>query len=138
MQELAANDPTILFHGVLNREENARLLRAGKIAVVPYEVSQTRGFSFKTVECLAAGMHVITTRLEALEALDAEMKRGITYIDDNTPQTIATALNRAITERCYERTAVQATLNRFGPAAAARDLQALLEQVKLSFRSNGR
>src|SRR5262245_244454 len=74
LHELARNDPTIVFHGVLNRLDNARLLTTGRLTVVPYEVSVTQGFSFKTLECLGAGVHVISTPLTALEGLEPALK----------------------------------------------------------------
>ena len=129
MHALAENDPSIVFRGVLNRDDNARMLGAGKITVVPYDISQTIGFSFKTVECLASGLHVITTRLRALEGLRPELKAGITYLDDNAPGTIAACLKEVIAKRHYERTAVEATLAEYGPAAVSQSLGNFLRQV---------
>lgn len=129
LHNLAQNDPSIVFHGILSREQNAELLSRGKITVVAYDVSKTRGFSFKTLECLGAGMHVITTRLSALEGLDPELTIGLTYLDDNEPETIVACLKKVIAERIYERTAQQATIERYGPAAVSRLLEAFLNQV---------
>jgi hypothetical protein len=129
LHDLARNNPSIVFHGLLDRNENARLLGAGKIAVVPYDVSQTQGFSFKTIECLAAGLHVITTRLVALEALEPELKIGITYIDDNAPATIASCLVQVIAGRRYDRTAARATLEKYSPAAVTQTLDTFIKQV---------
>lgn len=134
---LAQNDSSIIFHGLLNREDNARMLGSGKIAIVPYDVSSTLGFSFKTIECLAAGLHVITTRLRALEGLSPQLKAGITYLDDNAPATIAACLQEVITRRQYERTAVQATANEYGPAAVSQSLGHFLQQV-MKVRSQNR
>lgn len=130
LHNLADNNPSIVFHGVLDRNANTRLLGTGEIAVVPYDISQTRGFSFKTIECLGAGLHVITTPLGALEALDPEMKIGITYINDNSPHTIAACLKKVIAEVRYEQTAKQATLERYGSAAVSRSLDAFLKQIR--------
>ena len=129
LHNLAQDDPSIVFHGILSREENAELLSHGKITVVAYDVSKTRGFSFKTLECLGAGMHVITTRLSALEGLEPELMSGLTYLDDNEPETIVACLKKVIAERIYERTAQQATLERYGPSAISRLLEAFLNQV---------
>jgi len=134
LHELAADDPTIVFHGVLNRQDNAHLLASGKLTVVPYEVNMTQGFSFKTLECLGAGLHVISTPLTALEGLEPELKCGITYITDNAPETIATCLRTVIAERRYEVTVQQATVERYGPGAVARSLDTLLKDV-LTFRA---
>lgn len=131
LHKLAQNDPTIVFHGVLNREQNAVLLSRGKITVVAYDVSKALGFSFKTLECLGAGMHAITTRLSALDGLEPEIKIGLTYIDDNRPETIAACLKKVIAERWYERTVQQATFERYGPAAVSRSLDAFLKKVMI-------
>lgn len=136
LHALAEKDSSIVFHGLLNRDDNARMLGAGKIAIVPYDISSTLGFSFKTVECLAAGLHVITTRLQALEGLRPELKAGITYLNDNAPGTIAACLKEVIASRQYERTAVQATVDEYGPVAVSRSLDGLLQQVTAS--QNGR
>src|SRR4030095_7954823 len=129
LHKLAGNDPSIVFHGLLSREENALFLASGKIAVVPYDVSQTRGFSFKTIECLAAELHVITTPLTALAGLSPEIKAGLTYIEDNRPETIAAGLKKVIAERAYERIAAEATLREYGPEAVTSSLEHFLKQV---------
>jgi len=134
LHKLAENDASIVFHGMLNREDNARLLTASRIAVVPYDVSQTLGFSFKTIECLGAGLHVITTPLVALDGLDPEMENGLTYINDNSPDTIAAGIKRVISERRHEHTSGRATLDKFGPETVSRSLDALLRQV-MAYRS---
>ena len=129
LHKLAENEKSITFHGLLNREENACLLSTGKIAVVPYDVSQSQGFSFKTIECLGAGLHVITTPLKALKGLDPEMEKGLTYINGNSPDTIAECIRKVIAERRYEQTAERATLRTYGPAAVSRSLDTFLKQV---------
>jgi glycosyltransferase involved in cell wall biosynthesis len=126
LHKLAENNPSIVFHGLLNREDNARLLTASRLAVVPYDASQTRGFPFKTIECLAAGLHVITTPLGTLAP---EMEAGITYIKDNAPDTISACLKKVIAERRYERTSGEATMRTYGPEAVARLLDTFLGRV---------
>ena len=138
LQELAGSNSSIVFHGVLNREQNAELLGRGKITVVAYEISKANGFSFKTIECLGAGMHVITTRLTALESLEAELKAGLSYIEDNKPETIAACLKKVIVERRYECTVQQATLDRYGPAAVSQSLEAFLKNVLLTKKRDER
>jgi hypothetical protein len=130
LHALAAGHPTIVFHGVLDREANARLLTQGRISVVAYEVEKTRGFSFKTLECLGAGLHVITTRLTALSALDPELKQGLTYLDGNDPDTISSCLHTVIADRLYERTSRDAVLARYGPDAVQRSLNAFLLSIR--------
>jgi glycosyltransferase involved in cell wall biosynthesis len=136
LRRLAADDRSIIFHGVLDQKQNAALLASGKITVVPYEVSKTRGFSFKTVECLAAGLHVITTRLSALDSLAPELKPGLTYLEDNAPETIAATIQKVITEGLDRRTVRDAAISRYGPAAASRLLHDFLEQVMLFHERN--
>ena len=132
LHNLSRNDPSIVFHGMLSRDQNVELLRRGKITVVAYDVHKTIGFSFKTVECLAAGMHVITTRLTSLEGLDPELKAGLTYIDDNKAETISASIKKVIEERRYERTVQKATLERYGPAAVSQSLDVFLDQVMIT------
>jgi len=126
LHKLAENDASIVFHGMLDRDENARLLTASRIAVVPYDASQTRGFPFKTIECLAAGLHVITTPLGTLAP---EMEAGITYIKDNSSDTISACLKKVIEERRYECTSGEETLKAFGSVAVSRSLDTFLGRV---------
>ena len=129
LRSLAASNRSIVFHGMLDRVANAQMLASGKISIVPYDVSQSRGFSFKTIECLAVGLHVISTRLVALEGLDPAIAHGITYIKDNAPETIAECLKRVIADREYERTAVEPTVRQYGPTAVASSLESFLQQI---------
>jgi glycosyltransferase involved in cell wall biosynthesis len=128
LETLAENNRSIVFHGFLNREENARLLCAAKIGLNPQDVTAIPGtsFAFKIIEYLAAGLHVITTPRGALES---ELEAGITYIADNTPETIAARLKKIISDRHYENTAQQATLRIYGPEAIEKGLCRLVEQA---------
>lgn len=128
LQKLAENNRSIVFHGFLNREENARLLCAAKIGMNPQDVTLIPGtsFAFKIIEYLAAGLHVITTPRGELES---QLVAGITYIEDNTPETIAACLKRMIANRDYDRTAQQAAVQAYGPEAIMRALNRLVEQV---------
>jgi len=128
LEEMARGNKSIVFHGLLNRQENAQLLRTAKIGMNPHDLSAVPGnvFAFKIVEYLAAGNHVITTPMGPLEQ---EFERGITYIPDNSAQTIAAALQRVIDERHYERIAMVAAHEAYGPAAVAGKLDTLLRQV---------
>jgi len=128
LEKIAAGDRSIVFHGLLNREENARLLCAAKIGMNPQDVTRIPGnvFAFKIVEYLAAGAHVITTPRGALEP---ELEAGVTYITDNTPETIAACLKQVICERRYECTAQRAALQTYGPGAVSESLNRLFEQV---------
>ena len=57
------------------------------------------------------------------------MEAGISYIADNAPETIAACLKQLIGERGYERTAAQAAVQTYGPAAVTKSLNELFEQV---------
>jgi len=129
LEKLAGNDPSILFHGFLSREENARLLCMARIGMNPQDVTQIPGtsFAFKIIEYLAAGLHVITTPRGALEP---ELEVGISYINDNSPDTIAKALKRVIDARSYERSAQDAAIAAYGPDAISRGLNRLVEEAK--------
>jgi hypothetical protein len=67
-------------------------------------------------------------------ALEPEFERGITYLPDNRPETIATTLERVIGERLFERTAAKAAEDVYGPAAVANGLNKLLNEVVLRHR----
>jgi glycosyltransferase involved in cell wall biosynthesis len=134
LQSLAADDPSIIFHGLLNVEENARLLCTAKIGMNPQDLTRIPGnvFAFKIVEYLAAGLHVITTPRGAVEP---ELEAGISYIADPKPETIAAHLSAVVSERRYEKTAQNATVQRYGPAAVSRSLDSLLKQAVAPRRS---
>lgn len=125
---LSAGVSTIVLRGLLNRQENAKFLSEAKIGINPHDLSETPGnvFAFKIIEYLAAGTHVITTPMGALEA---DMESGITYIEDNKPDTIAAALEKVIHERTFVRTAAAAAEGSYGPAAVAHSLHRLLVEV---------
>lgn len=128
LRRMAEGDRSIVFHGLLGRAENARLLRAARIGINPHDLSHTPGnvFAFKIVEYLAAGLHVLSTPMGPVEpALEA----GITYVADNTPEMIAAALRRMIDEQTYMRTATDAALAAYGPDGVANALQRLINQV---------
>lgn len=83
-------------------------------------------FAFKIIEYLAAGMHVITTPRDMLEP---ELEAGISYIQDNSPESIAAGLKKAISDRLYQCTAEQAALQTYGPAAVSPSLDGFFKQV---------
>jgi len=128
LKQLAEGDASITFHGLLNREENARLLCASKIGLNPQDLTKTPGnvFPFKIVEYLAAGTHVISTPRGPLEP---ELEAGVTYIRDNDPELISAALGEVIGNRLFEQTAEHAAIETYGPSAIARSLQSLIDQV---------
>jgi len=132
LQDLANGRPGIVFHGYIDRKENARLLRQSKIGIVPRELDENPGnvFAFKTVECLAAGLHVITTPMGTVEP---ELEAGITYIKDNAPETIAAGLREVIAKSLYNRTAEQAALDTYSGPAVSKALNQLLIDAQAEF-----
>jgi glycosyltransferase involved in cell wall biosynthesis len=134
LQDITRGNRTVFLRGLLNREKYARLLSSAKIGINPHDVSQTSGniFAFKIIEYLAAGTHVITT---PMGSLSDKLETSITYMIDNTPGTIAATLKRVITERHYERTAREATLDLYGPHAVSNSLERVVSDVKASHRS---
>lgn len=128
LKRMTRHNQSIVFHGLLDREQNAAFLKGARIGMNPHDVSATPGnvFAFKIIEYLAAGTHVITTPMGPLEK---ELEAGITYIPDNTPGMIAEALERVVKERLYERTATEAAWNTYGPDAVAKGLNELIHQV---------
>jgi hypothetical protein len=83
-------------------------------------------FAFKIIEYLAAGAHVITTRMGTLEP---DLEKGITYIADNKPETIAATLKQVIRSHSYRRTAAQAALQTYGGPAVSKSLERLIRQA---------
>lgn len=128
LKSMAAQDKSIVFHGLLNREKNAQLLGQAAIGINPHDLSDTPGnvFAFKIIEYLAAGTHVISTPMGELES---DLEEGITYMPDNAAATIAATLLRVISDRTYDRTAAEATRMRYGPSAVTKSLDTLLHQV---------
>jgi glycosyltransferase involved in cell wall biosynthesis len=131
LRKMGARDASIMFHGMISREEVVRLLCSARICINPHVVSQTPGnvFAFKIVEYLAAGAHVVTTPMGNLEP---KLESGITYMNDNSPATIAATLQRVIRNRDYERTAAEAAVQSYGPEAVSRSLDKLLNKVMMA------
>ena len=132
LEKMAETNKSIVFHGLLNREQNANLLGQAAIGINPHDVSKTPGnvFAFKIIEYLAAGTHVITTHMGELEP---ELEVGITYMPDNSTETIARTLQRVIQEKEYVRTATDAARERYGPSYVAESLNRLVDQVSRQY-----
>lgn len=129
LEKMAASNKSIVFHGLLDRAENARFLSTAMIGINPHDVSKTPGnvFAFKIIEYLAAGAHCITTPMGVLER---DLEAGITYIPDNASETIASTLKRVIDASLYKRLAAQAAQDAYGPTAVSNALNELLTQVQ--------
>jgi glycosyltransferase involved in cell wall biosynthesis len=124
-RKLAETNPSIHFHGLVSRADLVRLMASAKICINPHDTSKTPGnvFAFKIVEYLASGAHVITTPMGRLEK---ELEDGITYIPDNSAETISATLRRVIGGKFYERTASQQVLGVYGPVASAKSLESFI------------
>jgi glycosyltransferase involved in cell wall biosynthesis len=128
LRRMTEGVPGITFHGLVSRPELVQLMCSAKICINPHQVSQTPGnvFAFKLIEYLATGAHVITTPMGSLEK---ELEAGITYMPDNSPGTIAATIQQVIKEREYERNAMKAAQQTYGPAACSKSLDDLLNRV---------
>jgi hypothetical protein len=131
LKNLAAADRSVIFHGLLNREQNANLLCKGLIGMNPQDPPKALGtvFAFKIIEYLAARLHVITTPRGPIEP---ELESGISYIENNSPEAIAAGLRTAINTRAFERTAKEVALRSYGPSAVTASLSKLLDEVMAS------
>jgi glycosyltransferase involved in cell wall biosynthesis len=128
LREMAENDPSITFHGLVSRQEFVRLICSAKICINPHAVSQTPGnvFAFKIIEYLAAGAHVITTPMGTLER---EIERGITYLSDNAPESIASALRSVTLNGRWHEGAADYVQRTYGTAALSKSLDLLIRQA---------
>ena len=125
LRRLAQEVAGIVFHGLVSRPDLVNLMCSAKICINPHLVSQAPGnvFAFKIIEYLAAGAHVITTRMGTLEP---EIEAGISYIVDNAPATIAAALKCVIAEGRYEHRAMEVVQERYRLGVVARALEDIL------------
>lgn len=128
LKRMAVENRGIVFHGLVDRPELVSLLCTAKICANPHELSQTPGnvFAFKIIEYLAAGAHVISTPMGALEP---EIEHGITYMPDNSPATIAATLKRVVEDGSWDRRATQFVHEAYGATALSRSLDSLLSRV---------
>ena len=128
LRRMAHGSPSIFFHGLVSRDDLVSLMCSAMICINPHVVSQTPGnvFAFKIIEYLAAGAHVLTTRMGTLEP---EIEAGITYMADNSPATIAATLQETIDRKEYERTVDQLVQNRYGPGVVADGLDDLVAKT---------
>lgn len=137
LQKMVKNDPGIVFHGLVSRQELVRLMCSAKVCINPHDLSQTPGnvFAFKIIEYIAAGAHVVSTPMGALED---EMESGMTYMPDNHPATIAAALKQVILGATWRRTARQYVLDMYGPQSISMKLDMLLQQASAYHCSEGK
>ena len=128
LRQMAENVPGVVFHGLVSRQELVELMSSARICINPHAVSQTPGnvFAFKIIEYLAAGAHCVTTRMGKLET---DLEHGITYMQDNSPETIAAILKKVTAERGYEHVAPKAAQDAYGSHAVSKSLGIFLKQV---------
>jgi hypothetical protein len=128
LRRLAEGKRGIVFHGLVGRNDLVNLLCSAKICVNPHAVSKTPGnvFAFKIIEYLGGGAHVVTT---PMGPLDTALEAGITYMPDNTPETIGNTLRDVISGRRWEQNAARSTRDAYGLAAVSKSLNALLQSV---------
>jgi glycosyltransferase involved in cell wall biosynthesis len=128
LRQMAEGIQGIVFHGLVSRPELLRIMCSAKICINPHAVSKSPGnvFAFKIIEYLAAGAHVITTRMGPLEG---ELEAGITYMPDNRPETISKTLRDVVSGRRWEQNAARFARDAYGLAAVTKSLNALLQSV---------
>jgi glycosyltransferase involved in cell wall biosynthesis len=130
LRQMAVGVEGVVFHGLVSRPDLVSLMCAARVCVNPHQVSETPGnvFAFKIIEYLAAGAHVVTTPMGVLEQ---QLEAGITYMPDNSPETIAATLQRVVREQRYRRTAMEAAHDMYGPIAVSKALTTLIDQVSV-------
>lgn len=135
LQASAAGVPSIVFHGLVSREELVQVLSSAKICINPHKVADRPGvvFAFKLIEYLAVGAHVITTPMGDLER---DLEHGITYLPDNSPTSIATTLAAVINNGLHQKTAGPAAQRSYGLASVAQALRGLLVDATADSRGS--
>jgi glycosyltransferase involved in cell wall biosynthesis len=125
LKELAAGNPGIIFHGTVSMTELGELMSRAKICVNPHDLSRQPGnvFAFKIIEYLAAGAHVISTPMGAMEP---DLAAGVTLMHDNKPETIARTLQQVVQAGAWRQTAAPAVHARYGPDVLRAALDGLL------------
>jgi len=128
LRSMAAGVDGLRFHGLVDRERLIELMTSATICINPHAVSRTPGnvFAFKLVEYLAAGAHVITTPMGALEA---DLEIAMTYMGDNSPATIASTIKDVVAAGRYRSTAMEAAHHNYGPQAVSTALDGLVQAV---------
>jgi glycosyltransferase involved in cell wall biosynthesis len=121
LQAAAVGAPTIVFHGLVDRPELVSILSSARICINPHRVGDVPGavFAFKIIEYLAAGAHVITTPMGELET---GLEQGITYLVDNSPESIVSTLTKVVRQELYHCTAARAAARTYGMQAASESL----------------
>jgi glycosyltransferase involved in cell wall biosynthesis len=129
LRQMAADIPGITFHGLVSRTDLVDMMSSARICINPHQVSETPGnvFAFKIIEYIAAGAHVITTPMGALEP---DLEAGITYMPDNSPATIAAAIQKLARDPKGLRTSAEAAHRVYGPEAVSQSLDDLVRKMR--------
>jgi len=114
LKQLAAGHSDIIFHGLVRPPGLAELTSLARICINPHDLSRQPGnvFAFKIIEYLAAGAHVISTPMGAVEK---ELAAGITFMPDNTPETIARTLRQVVQSGAWRQTTWRAVHDLYRP-----------------------
>lgn len=125
LKRLAQGRADIIFHGTVSTAELAELMTRAKIGINPHDLSRNPGnvFAFKIVEYLAAGAHVISTPMGEVEEA---LARGITFMADNTAETIARTLQEVVRRGEWRRTAAGGALENYRPEVLRGELDKLM------------
>jgi len=125
LKQLAGGRSDIIFHGLVRAPGLAELTALSRICINPHDLSRQPGnvFATKIVEYLAAGAHVISTPMGAVEK---EIAAGMTFMPDNTPETIARTLQQVVRDGDWRKTAQQAVLDIYRPEALRAGLDNLM------------
>lgn len=132
LRSMAQPSSTIVFHGLVSREELIHLMCSSKICLNPHEVSNTPGnvFAFKIIEYLASGAHVITTPMGILED---KIEKGITYMPDNSPTAISTTIREVIAMHKYTNTVKEYVTESYSAIAISQSLNNLIQEAASCF-----
>jgi glycosyltransferase involved in cell wall biosynthesis len=133
LKAAAESAPSVVFHGLVERDQLVELLVSARVCINPHKVTEKGGvvFAFKIIEYLAAGAHVITTPMGALES---SLECGITYMADNARSSIVSALRDVIVDKSYDRTAARAAQEIYGPTVVSEALDQLVRDAANEFR----
>ena len=129
LQKMAAGDSSIVFHGLVSRNELVKLMCSAKVCINPHDLSETPGnvFAFKIIEYLAAGAHVLSTPMGELES---DIERGVTYMRDNDPATIAATLRDVLSEWGTRDAQALQIGGLYGPHAIANRIDEFIQLVR--------
>lgn len=136
LRRMAYSTRGIAFHGLVDRQHLVNLYCSAKICINPHDLSLVPGnvFAFKIIEYLAAGAHVVTTPMGALEK---EIESGITYMHNNTPETISATLKQVIATRRWQHGASRYVSDTYGLPVVAKSLDLLLRKVVIASATPG-